>query len=98
MVFAFFRQRKRQKYLIYILGLIILTIFLIVWFSFIKKPPPSIFIPPFGKETLELQKIEINFESLKEEFLKELKPIEKIKPFEETTTTQLGRENPFLPY
>jgi len=90
MAITFQEQKEKQKYLALIFLAAILVIFLIVYFSFLKKEKPLeiqevIYQPP---------KIEINFELLKAPFLKELLPFEEIKPFED----KIGRENPFSPY
>ena len=90
MAITFQEQKEKQKYLALIFLAAILVIFLIVYFSFLKKEKPLeiqevIYQPP---------KIEINFELLKAPFLKELLLFEEIKEFE----GKIGRENPFLPY
>lgn len=90
MAITFQEQKEKQKYLISVFLVVILVIFLVVYFGFLKKEKPSeieevIYQPP---------KIELNFQVLESQFLKELLPFEEIKRFE----GKIGRENPFLPY
>ncbi len=83
------KERKQRHWLVAFIIIIIFAIFLLVYFYFFKNqkaPIPSITYKP--------PKIEINFETFKNPFLKELLPYEEIKPFEE----KVGRENPFEPY
>lgn len=88
MAFPFFQQRKKQKYLSWILVIAILIGAL--WFgrNYLVKPLPPAPPPPKEKKT------EINLEILKSPLLQELQSFEEILPFEGET----GRENPFLPY
>lgn len=88
MVLPFLETRKKQKYLSWVLLIIILIGAL--WFgkNYLVKPlPPPL---PSPKE----KKVEINLEILNSPILQELQPFEEISPFEGET----GRENPFLPY
>ncbi len=87
MILPFFKQRKKQKYLNWILLIVILIGAL--WFgrNYLVKPLPP---PPSPKE----KKIEINLEMLKNPALQKLQLFEEISPFE----GEIGRENPFLPY
>jgi hypothetical protein len=88
----FIKERKKQKYLVYVFIVILFGIFLVFWFGFLRKPET---MPPVKSlEDFKFKKVEIDFSLLKEPALKELKPFETIKPFE----GNLGRENPFLPY
>ena len=79
---------KKQRNLLFILFTIVFI--WLIWFGkdfFIKILPPP---PP----SQSFQKIEINFEVLKNPLLKNLVSFEEIPPFEGV----VGRENPFLPY
>lgn len=91
MAIIFAKQRKKQKTLILITGLIVGVALVVLWFGYFreeKETLPTIVAPP--------QKIKINFEILENPFLKELRPFEKVAPF--PFEDGIGRENPFLPY
>ena len=91
MAITFFEQRKKQRYLILALALIISLTLIVVWKGFLfKKPKPQ----PGAVEFPRPAEIKINFEALKNPILEELQPFEEISPFKE----EAGRENPFLPY
>jgi hypothetical protein len=82
-------QDKKQKYLIYVLGVAILGIVFMLWYRFYQKPqPPQILVPTPPQE------IRINFGVLENPVLKESEPFKEIPPFEGIA----GRENPFTPY
>jgi hypothetical protein len=88
MAITFQEKERKQRYWIFVFIIIIFAVFLVFRFGIFQKkisPPLTASKPP---------KIEINFEALKNPFLKELLPYEEIKPFQE----KVGRENPFLPY
>ena len=90
MAITFLEERKKQRRLVLILTLVIFTILLVVWYGFFMKketvsPPLPVLIP---------QKIEIDWQTLKNPQLQEMQPFEEIFPFEE----EIGRENPFLQY
>lgn len=89
MVTPLIREKQKQKYYLIIFLIIVLIIFLILWQAFLKKKKVT-----FVVEAPPPREIKINFQVLEEPALKELRPFEKISPFEETA----GRENPFLPY
>lgn len=94
-------QDKKQRNLFFILST--LAFIWLIWFGkdfFIKILPPP---PP----SQSFQKIEINFEVLKNPLLKNLVSFEEIPPFEGEVGREdpfvpfggeIGRENPFLPY
>ncbi|MBU4481508.1 hypothetical protein KKH59_04330 [Patescibacteria group bacterium] len=88
MAITFQEKERKQKYWIFVFIIIIFAVFFVFRSGIFQKkifPPLTTYNPP---------KIEINFEVLKNPFLKELLPYEEIKPFQE----KVGRENPFLPY
>lgn len=88
MPITLFQTRKRQRYLILVLIAIIPVIFLVLWYGFFIKE--KAFLP----ESLELKRIEIGWEVLKDPRLEALQSFEEIVPFGE----EVGRENPFVPY
>lgn len=85
------KEEKKQKYLIFILFVIILAIVIVLGQNFWTKSKTFEGISPV---ILKPSKIEINFELLKSQTLKELQPFGEIKPFE----GKIGRDNPFTPY
>jgi Na+/melibiose symporter-like transporter len=84
-----FQEKKKQRYLILILVIAIFGTVFVVWSRFFNREPPAPHILP-----QKPQEIKINFDMLKSDILKELKPFEKIAPFE----GEAGRGNPFIPY
>lgn len=89
MAIKFVREKKKQKYLILILGIILLITGIILWLGFFREKklaPSAIVIPP--------REIRINFGLLESPVLKELQSFEEIFLFE----AEPGRENPFLVY
>jgi len=92
MPISFIQQKKRQKQLLLVVGAVLVVTVLIFWFGYFKKPE-EVFTPP-ATTTSFIKDIKVNFEVLKNPFLKEFNIFEKIPPFE----GDVGRENPFLPY
>jgi len=90
MAVTFQIQKKKQKYLVYLLIIIILVAIFTLWFSFFKKPQGI----PQATPPKTWPKIEINFEILKNPLFENFKEFEKIPSFEGT----VGRQNPFVPY
>lgn len=83
-------KKKRQKYLIFILGIVVVLVAFVVWYNFFAGPatlPPEI-------TPVKPREIKINFEVLENPILEALQPFEEIPPFEE----EVGRENPFILY
>jgi hypothetical protein len=93
MAITLLAQRKRQKYLIPLLIVIILSIGLVLWKGFITKEElPT--IPEIPEIVIPTKKIEIDFRVLENPLLEELQPFEEISPLEQ----EPGREHPFFPY
>lgn len=90
MAITFLKRRQKQKYLILAFVLIILLILIIVWRGALLKSK-QVLAPTVSPLP---QKVEINYEVLKNSVLKDLQPFEDIKPLEE----EIGRDNPFLSY
>lgn len=92
MAITFSQEQKKQRYLLFILIAIVSVALLIVWLGFFRKgasvPTPAI------SPGLPLQKLDINWDILKDERLKDLRAIEKISLPQES----VGRKNPFVPY
>jgi len=83
-------KTKKQKYLIFVLAAIVIIGVSVVWLNFLQEPE----LLPISLLPEEPKKIEINFEILKSQILKELQPFLKIPPFE----GEMGRKNPFISY
>lgn len=95
-----FEKTKRQRNLILIFVGVILITSLIIYFGYFKKEkalPTEIQIPEIVPPVLpkEREKIEIDFEVLKNPILERLQLFEKIEP---AKPEEVGRENPFQPY
>ena len=92
MAITFLEERKIQKYLVWILGIVLLIIALVIWRGFFVKE-----IPVSPEEIVKpSKKIEINFDILESSILKGLQPFEEIEQIGEEV--EIGRENPFRPY
>jgi len=87
----FVQEKKKQKYLIIVFGIIVLVTVIVLWFGYFRKEK-SIFV--FAPVSPYYTEIKIDFAALGNAFLKELQPFEKTVPFEGVK----GRSNPFLPY
>lgn len=91
MAVSFIQQKKRQKKMLLIVGLIAVITLLVLWFGYFREPKEPV---PEVSVVAPVREIKINFEVLKNPFLKESQIFEQIPPFE----GEIGRENPFLPY
>jgi len=94
MVIIFSKQNKKNLYILaaavtLIVGLIIL------WFFFLNKEEPTLDIIELTSVEAREQRINIDFDLLESEIIKQLKPFEFIVS---TSTERFGRENPFAPY
>ena len=94
MAITFLQEKKKQKYLIYILIMVFFAIFLTLWLGFFRKTQiiPEELAPT--EVSKSWQKIEINFKILEDPLFQDLKDFEKIPEFE----GKVGRENPFIPF
>lgn len=91
MAITFLQEKKKQRYLVLILALVICAILLIVWLGFLREAEPtSLPVLP----DLAPPQVEIDWATLQDPRLTELQAFEQILPLEE----EIGRENPFLPY
>lgn len=95
MVISFTQKRKSQKYLILVFAALILVIAFIFLSDLFKKEES---IPIFSESvSINVPKIEINFNVLENPILKKLsEPFPDLPPV--LPTGEVGRENPFLPY
>lgn len=93
MAVNFVQQKKKQKYLLYIVGIVIIITIIVLWFGYFREPETV--LPAEGPDTgAAVRKITINLEVLKNPLLERLELFEDIPDFE----GQKGRVNPFLPY
>ncbi|MBU3942745.1 hypothetical protein KKA24_02045 [Patescibacteria group bacterium] len=88
----FKEEKKKQKYLIGIVFLVILITVSILWFGVLKKENPSTIINI--KPVNFIKEIDVDFDALDDPIFDGLKIFEEIPKFE----GEVGRENPFLPY
>ena len=92
MAITFIKERKKQKYLVWIFAVVIVGILAVFLFgSLWNKNIFQVFKPPAPQPPPD---ITVNFDFLKSEALKALKPFEAIVPLTESA----GRQNPFSPY
>ena len=93
MVILFSKNKKKELYLLGVAIILIIGL-IIFWFFFLNKkdiiPEES---QTSGTEARE-QRVDIDFELLENELLKQLKPFEFIIS---TSTEAFGRDNPFAP-
>lgn len=86
----FIKERKKQKYLIVISGLVVLAAVFVLWFGYFREPEVSFEIVPI----VTVKEITVDFSIFEHPFLQEFSLFEDVPPFQE----ERGRENPFLPY
>jgi len=90
MAITFFEKEKRQRNLILVFIVIVLITALTLWIGYFKpEKTPTLQVPP------PIEKLEIDFEILKNPFLEELQIFEELPILPEE---EIGRENPFIPY
>ncbi|MDO8601424.1 MAG: hypothetical protein Q7R46_01935 [bacterium] len=90
MPISLLEQKKKQRFLLPILGVIILITLVILWLGFFKEPS----IVPLSPTVSPAQKININWDALKNPILETLETFDTIPPLQ----GDYGRKNPFLPY
>jgi len=90
MPISFSEKENRQKYLAILLIVIVSITLFVLRKNIFKTSSPG--LP--AAEVFQPQKIEINFEVLKNSKLKELQPPKEASPF----VGKAGRANPFISY
>lgn len=101
MAIVFLQQKKIQKNLILVFGLVLLITVIVIWRGFFKEEKKV-----YTTETIipSQKEVKINFEILETPILQKLQLFPEIKPFKETPPAEgkpgekVGRENPFTPY
>lgn len=91
MAITFLQQRKKQKYLLPILAVLILVTGIVLWGGLFTENG-ALLTPALPRRLIK--EAEINFQVLENPVLEKLQPFEKIPPFLE----EVGRGNPFLPF
>lgn len=88
MAIVFSEKQKKQQYLILIFAAVAIITGLVFYFGVFKKPEEKsiIILAP-------AQKVEIDFNILKNPVLSKLQPFEEVIEFE----GEIGRDNPFNP-
>jgi len=84
----FLAEKKKQKYLIWLVVFVIIATVIILWYGFFRDQGQTVVAEP-----VLIEEITINFELLENEIFDDLKIFEKSPSFEGET----GRSNPFLP-
>ena len=105
MAIIFLQEKRTQKSLIVVFILIVLAIAFVLWQGFSQKETEIYWEEGVGLEFAP-RKIEIDFSVLESSALGGLQPFSEIEPLEEATPTEgeielpteIGRENPFIPY
>lgn len=87
------QERKKQRYLILALAMMIFTILLVVWWGFFRGEK-AVFIPVGPPVIYALPEIKIDWQSLENIRSEIPKPFEEISAF----GGKFGRKNPFTPY
>jgi len=99
-IISFLEKRKKQKYLLWVLLLVVLTGLTVVLYSALvgpAKPLPG----EAGIVPIQKKEIIINLDILKSPVFQEFTPFEiseEATPTEEEVRVVPGRENPFVPY
>jgi len=87
----FIEKKKKQKYLIFVIGGIILVTLIVLWLGYSNRATDG---TVEEEETFIVRKnIRIRYEVLENPILDVLNPFEKTPDYEGI----LGRDNPFLP-
>jgi hypothetical protein len=105
MAIIFLQEKRTQKSLIAVFVLVILAIAFVLWQGFSEKETEVYVEEEVGLEFIP-RKIEIDFSLLESSVLESLQLFSEIEPLEEATPTEeeiglpteIGRENPFIPY
>lgn len=93
MAVQYIREKKKQRYLLLVFGVVIVVTLAVVWFGFLQDkvtffkaqtPAPS----PFASRNI----IQIDFDFLEGSLLKEMDVFNEVSPYE----GGIGRENPFI--
>lgn len=91
MVIEALKTREKQTVLALVFIIVVFLTIMVIFFGLVRREkvaaPPASVVPAY-----EIKTIEINFDVLKSQILKELEKFEEIK-LPETK----GRDNPFLP-
>lgn len=89
MAITFTQEKKKQRYILIILGLIVLLILGVVWWGIASREAP-----PSAEPIIVLPTVTVNFDALKSPALEEFQIFADIPAFQGT----VGRSNPFISY
>jgi hypothetical protein len=96
MAIVFLQQKNEQKKLILVFFFILLLTAVVLWFGYFKEDK----LDEMGPVSVNpsAKKVDINFEVFKNPLFAEFRSFSPIEPFKESTSTAVGRENPFISY
>jgi len=93
------QQKKTQRNLIFILGVVLIIIIFVVYQGFFQKEEGAV---QEGEIFIQKPEVKINFDILDSSIFEDFQLFSGIEPFIEATTTtgatSTGRDNPFMPY
>jgi len=90
---TFFEIEKRQRFLL-IVFLILISLGLLVWFGYFKPSSFAFLFPKVEFSYPRIEEIKIKMDLFDNPILKNLEPFPQI---EAPTSSEIGKENPFLP-
>jgi len=91
MAVNFRQEKKKQKYLIGVIFVVVLITLAVLYFGVFEKEKPAVISM---QPTDLVQEVKVDFSVLEHPFFDQIKPFQKIPDFE----GGIGRINPFLPY
>lgn len=93
------QQKKTQRNLIFILGIVLVVTIFVIYQGFFKTEESAV---QEGEVFVQKPEVNINFDILDSSIFEDFELFSEIEPFVEATTTtgtiSVGRDNPFLPY
>lgn len=92
MAITIVQERKKQRYLISVLALIIFAILAVIWFGFFREE--SVSLPSVPTVIYVLPEVEIDWQMLEDLRSQPAYSFQEISTFEGS----FGRDNPFIPY
>ena len=90
MTVDFRKEKRKQKYLIYVAIIVIIITATVLWFGFFQSDGST----EFNNSPILTREIYVNFDSLNSDAFAKFKEFNKTAVFEGS----VGRLNPFLPY
>lgn len=93
MAILFYKKKKREIYLA-ALAIILVLLLIFLWLKFMPGRSERPTVIQVGSLEQRKEKIQIDFQKLEDQILKDLQPFSPIS----TPQQDLGRENPFAPH